>query len=79
MAKNQMQETPAVHTEADSAATNRPAEPKALRVGQAAKYLNVSERTVRRLVKKGDLIAVRQVRHLLVPVTELDRRLTVRN
>ena len=46
----------------------------ALKIKQAAKYLGgVSPITVRREIEKGRIRPCRTLRHLLIPVTELDR------
>jgi len=49
----------------------------ALKLKDAAKYLGgVSEITVRRLIDRGCIKPNRALRHLLIPVSELDRFLT---
>jgi hypothetical protein len=49
----------------------------ALKLRAAAKYLGgVSTITVRRLIDRGLLRPNRSLRHLLIPVAELDRFLT---
>jgi excisionase family DNA binding protein len=48
----------------------------ALKLKPAAHYLSVSEITVRRLVERGLLKPNRATRHLLFPLTELDRFLS---
>ena len=45
----------------------------ALRIKEAAQYLNVSEITVRRLVERGLLRPHRATRLLIFPIAELDR------
>jgi len=46
----------------------------ALKIKDAAKYLGgVSQITVRRLIDRGLIRPNRAVRHLLIPVSELDR------
>ena len=45
----------------------------ALKLKRAAKYLDVSVITVRRLVDRGLLRANKGTRHLLFPIRELDR------
>lgn len=46
----------------------------ALKIRDAAKYLGgVSEITVRRLIKRGLITPNRALRHVLIPVSELDR------
>ncbi|QTN32950.1 helix-turn-helix domain-containing protein [Akkermansiaceae bacterium] len=52
--------------------------PDVYRVPEAAERLNVSERTIRRLVKNGELRALPQLRHLLIPRSEVERLLDVR-
>ena len=44
-----------------------------LRVGEAAAFLQVSNKTVRRLLARGDLKAVRIGRLLRIPSSEIDR------
>jgi excisionase family DNA binding protein len=49
----------------------------ALKIKDAAKYLGgVSQITVRRLIDRGLIRPNRALRHLLIPVSELDRFLT---
>jgi excisionase family DNA binding protein len=49
----------------------------ALKLKDAAKYLGgVSDITVRRLIERGLIKPNRVLRHLLIPVSELDRFLT---
>lgn len=49
----------------------------ALKIRDAAKYLGgISEVSVRRLIKRGILQPNRALRHVLIPVSELDRFLT---
>src|SRR4029077_5414610 len=46
----------------------------ALKISQAAKYLGgIAPITVRRLIDRGQLKPCRQLRHILIPVRELDR------
>jgi excisionase family DNA binding protein len=45
----------------------------ALKLKPAARYLSLSEITLRRLVERGLLKPNRTTRHLLFPVSELDR------
>ena len=47
--------------------------PRALKVRQAANYLGVSATSIRRLIKRGLINPNRALRHLLIPVTQLDR------
>jgi excisionase family DNA binding protein len=50
----------------------------ALKIREAARYLGgVSPITVRRLIKRGLLKPNRALRHVLIPINELDRFLTV--
>ncbi len=44
----------------------------ALKLADAAAYLSLNEKTVRRLVARGELKPVRSVRHLLFSVHRLD-------
>ena len=47
--------------------------PAALRIDQAAKALNVSHWTVRRLIKSGAIKSCRKLRVHLIPAEEIDR------
>jgi excisionase family DNA binding protein len=47
--------------------------PVALQLKRAAQYLDVSEMSMRRLIKKGHIKANRILRHYLIPVAELNR------
>ena len=48
--------------------------PRALKVKDACKYIGgVSEITMRRLIDRGMIKPNRSLRHLLIPVAELDR------
>jgi len=52
----------------------------ALKLKDAARYLGgVSQITVRRLIKRGLLKPNRSLRHILIPVTELDRFINAEN
>ena len=48
----------------------------ALKLKDAAEYLGVSVITVRRLITRGLIKPIRALRHLLIPIRELDRFLT---
>ena len=49
----------------------------ALKIKDAAEYLGgVSPITVRRLIKRGLIKPNRALRHILIPITELDRFVT---
>lgn len=50
----------------------RPIRPQALKLPDAARYLGLSQKTVRRLVERGELRRVSSVRHLLFAVRTLD-------
>jgi excisionase family DNA binding protein len=43
----------------------------ALKVSGAARFLDVSIPTLRRLIKKKEIRVIRKLRHLLIPVDEL--------
>jgi excisionase family DNA binding protein len=46
----------------------------ALKIKAAAKYLGgVSPITIRRLIDRGKIVPCRHLRHLLIPICELDR------
>jgi excisionase family DNA binding protein len=47
--------------------------PRALKVSQAASYLGVSTISIRRLITRGLIKPNRALRHLLIPVAELER------
>lgn len=49
----------------------------AVKLDEAAEMLSVSPQTVRRLVVNGSLKASRKTRHILIPVTELERLMKV--
>jgi hypothetical protein len=52
----------------------KPAAQGALKLKDAAKYLGgLSQITVRRLIERGLIKPNRALRHLLIPVSELDR------
>jgi excisionase family DNA binding protein len=48
----------------------------ALKLAEAARYLSVSTITVRRLIERGLIKPNRSLRHLLIPISELDRFLS---
>jgi excisionase family DNA binding protein len=48
----------------------------ALKIRKAARYLSVSEITMRRLIERGKIKPCRALRHLLIPVAELERFLS---
>jgi excisionase family DNA binding protein len=45
----------------------------ALKIREAARYLSVSIITVRRLITRGLIKPNRSLRHILIPIAELDR------
>jgi hypothetical protein len=47
--------------------------PQALKLRQAADYLGVSTASMRRLIKRGLIKPNRALRHLIIPLFELDR------
>jgi hypothetical protein len=47
--------------------------PRALQLKRAAAYIDVSEMSMRRLIKRGLIKPNRALRHILIPVAELDR------
>lgn len=59
-----------IHTE-----TNAPKK-MAVKISEAAAMLGVCENSVRRLIARGKLRAVRVLRHVLVPVSEIERLLS---
>jgi excisionase family DNA binding protein len=48
-------------------------EPRFLTVDQAARQLRVTISTVRTMIARGELTAVRVGKHLRIPVSEIDR------
>jgi excisionase family DNA binding protein len=53
---------------------NRPqVTPQALKLRQAAEYLGLSTVSIRRLIKRGLIKPNRALRHILIPISELDR------
>jgi excisionase family DNA binding protein len=49
---------------------------KAVKIKTVAAMLDCSEKSVRRLIDRRQLRAVRTLRHLLVPTSEIDRFLS---
>jgi hypothetical protein len=47
--------------------------PRALKLRQAANYLDVSPVSIRRLIKRGLIKPNRSLRHVIIPISELDR------
>lgn len=47
--------------------------PGALKIREAAEYLSISQISLRRLICRGLIKPNRSLRHLLIPVVELDR------
>jgi excisionase family DNA binding protein len=47
--------------------------PRVVKLREAASYLGISPSSVRRLIKRGLIKANRALRHILIPVAELDR------
>jgi hypothetical protein len=47
--------------------------PRALKLRQAAEYLQISPASVRRLIRRGLIKPNLALRHVLIPVVELDR------
>ena len=50
--------------------------PRALQLKRAAQYIDVSEMSMRRLIKRGLIKPNRALRHILIPVAELERFLS---
>jgi hypothetical protein len=50
--------------------------PRALQLKRAAEYIDVSEMSMRRLIKRGLIKPNRALRHILIPVAELDHFLS---
>ena len=53
--------------------TEKTMQPKAVKLKDAANYLGISTLSMRRLIKRGLIRPNRALRHLLIPVAELDR------
>lgn len=51
----------------------------AYRIKEAADELGISETSVRRLIKRGEIRANRKLRHILIPPTELERFMDLKN
>ena len=47
--------------------------PRVVRIGTAAAMLTVCEKSVRRLIDRGKLRRVQGIRHVLIPISEIDR------
>jgi len=45
----------------------------AVKLREAAEYLSVSPITLRRLIRRGLITPNRALRHILIPIAELDR------
>jgi excisionase family DNA binding protein len=48
---------------------------RALSIAETAGTLGISQTSVRRLIARGKLRACRQLRHILIPVAEIERLL----
>ncbi len=59
-------------------APDKAADPGVLGVREAASYLGVSERTVRRAMQRGELPAAKRGRHAIITIEALDRYLVQR-
>lgn len=51
----------------------------AYKVSEVAMLLSISESSVRRAIKNGELKAIKIFRHPLIPATEIERFLTIRD
>lgn len=49
---------------------------RVVKIGQAATMLALSVKSVRRLIDRGHLRRVKGIRHVLIPITEIDKFLT---
>jgi excisionase family DNA binding protein len=56
--------------------SNRLVTKKAVKIGEAAELLGISESSVRRLIDRGILKPSRVLRHLLIPATQIDEILS---
>ena len=50
---------------------------QAYKLSEAAHTLSVSESSIRRLIKRGRLKPVRDLRHILIPVSEIEKFVSV--
>jgi|GEM_PF-4955186 len=48
-------------------------------IAEAAVFVGLSQSSIRRAVKSGDIIAIRLTRHILIPYSEIQRFLRVRD
>jgi excisionase family DNA binding protein len=58
-------------------APRRPSNALAYKISEAAQLVGISESSVRRAIKSGDLKVIRRFRHILIPASELERFLSV--
>jgi len=77
--KNQKIKTMNANDEESQQAMNGDGRKMAYKISEVARLLSISESSVRRAIKNGELKAVKIFRHLLIPATEIERFLTIRN
>lgn len=63
--------------EGGRSAKPRPATKLAYKIAETAQLVGISESSVRRAIKSGDLRAIRRFRHVLIPASEIERFLSV--
>jgi hypothetical protein len=44
-----------------------------MRINEAATFLGVTTRTIHNLIARGDLHVIRKLRHIRIPVAEMER------
>lgn len=49
---------------------------RAVKIRQAAAMIGVSENSVRRLIDRDKLKSIRVLRHILIPITEIEKLLS---
>lgn len=49
------------------------------KITDAAERIGVSESSIRRLIKRGEIRAINKLRHVLIPASEIERFLKVRD
>jgi len=51
---------------------------RAHRIKEVAEIIGISESSIRRLIKRGEIRAINKLRHILIPASEIERFLKVR-
>jgi excisionase family DNA binding protein len=52
---------------------NKPVGCPFMRITEAATFLGVTTRTIHNLIYRGDLRPIRKLRHIRIPISELER------